>query len=347
MAEFVMPSLGADMEAGTLVAWLVKPGARVSRGDIVAEVDTDKGVIEVEVFATGTIEKLLVAEGQKVPVGTPLALIREDSEPRKVTPPADTRPSSPAARRLASEVGVALEGVTGTGPGGAITRDDVLRASQPKAEPERMRRAIAAAMERSNREIPHYYVSHTFDVGAAKSFVERRNESRPAPERLLLGALFLKAVALALRDFPELNAGSEHINVGSAISLRTGGLVVGAVHDTDRLSLDELMQRFRDLVSRARRGELRSSELADGTITVTSLGERGVDSVFGVIYPPQAALVGFGRVAERPWVEGGKLVARPLVTASLAADHRVSDGHRGSLFLLRIEQLLQNPESLQ
>jgi pyruvate dehydrogenase E2 component (dihydrolipoamide acetyltransferase) len=134
--------------------------------------------------------------------------------------------------------------------------------------------------------------------------------------------------------------------VGVAISLRGGGLVAPALHDTDKKSLNELMNDFRDLVQRARAWKLRSSEIADPTITVTSLGEEGADSVIGLIYPPQVALVGFGRVVERPWSAGKRIVPRPILTATLSADHRVIDGHRGSQFLATIDRLLQEPAKL-
>ncbi len=164
----------------------------------------------------------------------------------------------------------------------------------------------------------------------------------------------LKAVALALREVPELNSTwqgerpvpSEAIHLGVAISLRGGGLVAPAIHDVDRLDLDHLMRQFRDLVNRARSGSLRSSELADPTITVTSLGEQGVETVFGIIYPPQSALVGFGKIVERPWVVDGQVVPRRVVTATLSADHRLSDGHRGGLFLAAVDRLLQEPSQL-
>jgi pyruvate dehydrogenase E2 component (dihydrolipoamide acetyltransferase) len=171
---------------------------------------------------------------------------------------------------------------------------------------------------------------------------------------LLYGVLLLKAVALALREFPELNAQwkdgqaapGKAIHVGVAIALRQGGLVAPALHDTDRQSLDELMRNFRDLVQRARSGALRSSELSDPTITVTSLGEQGVESVYAVIYPPQVAIVGFGKIVERPWVVGHQVVPRSVLTATLSADHRVSDGHRGALFLAAVDRLLQEPGPL-
>jgi pyruvate dehydrogenase E2 component (dihydrolipoamide acetyltransferase) len=214
-----------------------------------------------------------------------------------------------------------------------------------------MRQAIAAAMARSKREIPHYYLSTSIDLSRAMTWLTDENLKRPIEERLLYGVLLIKAVALALREVPELNAlwsggqvvQSQAIHVGVAISLRQGGLVAPALHDTDRQSLSELMRNFRDLVTRARAGTLRSSELSDPTITVTSLGEQGAESVFGVIYPPQVAIVGFGKLVERPWVAEGRIVARPVVTATLSGDHRVTDGHRGGLFLTAVGRLLQNP----
>jgi len=369
-----MPQLGADMTAGRLVEWYKKPGDAVQRGDIIAEVDTDKGAIEIEVFSSGVIERILVQPGEKVPVGTPLALIRESGEPAPAAPaPTSTRPrASPAARKAAAALGVDLEKglVPGTGPEGTITRADVERAAAlpagsppppaaPAAAPEgdrqaRMRQAIAAAMTRSKREIPHFYLSTTIDLHTAVTWLAAQNAERPVADRLILGVLFLKAVALALRDVPELNARwegeravtSDRIHLGVATFLREGGLVAPALHDADRQPLDELMRTFRDLVNRARSGALRSSELADPTITVTSLGERGVDAVFGVIYPPQVAIVGFGTVVERPWVVDQAVVARLQVTATLAADHRVTDGHRGGLFLSAVATLLQQPERL-
>jgi pyruvate dehydrogenase E2 component (dihydrolipoamide acetyltransferase) len=217
-----------------------------------------------------------------------------------------------------------------------------------------MRETIAAAMARSKREIPHYYLSTAIDMGKAMAWLKDENLKRSVTDRLLYGVLLIKAVALALRQVPELNAlwkggaavQSPDIHVGVAVSLRQGGLVAPAIHHTDKQSLSELMTRFQDVVKRARAGTLRSSEFSDPTITVTSLGEQGVETVFGVIYPPQVALVGFGKVVERPWVVGGEVVSRPVVTASLSADHRVTDGHRGAVFLSAVDRLLQEPAQL-
>jgi pyruvate dehydrogenase E2 component (dihydrolipoamide acetyltransferase) len=279
---------------------------------------------------------------------------------------------SPAARRRAAELGIDADALAGTGVDGAVTLADVeLAASRPRApapapssaatraprggfDPALMRQAIAAAMARSKREIPHYYLSTTIDFAAAQAWLADWNATHEPAERLLPAVLLLKAAARALAELPQLNGFWENdgfragpgVHPGWAIALRGGGLVAPAIHDADRLSLPALMAAMRDLVQRARTGGLRSSELADPTVTVTSLGERGAESVLGVIYPPQVAIIGFGRVAERPWVAGGAVLARPLVTATLAADHRASDGHLGGQLLAAIERALQAPEAL-
>jgi len=388
MAEFVMPTLGSDMTQGTLVEWKKKVDDRVTKGEIIAEVDTEKAAIEIESFYTGVIHQLITKPGETVPVGTVMAIIQEEGkpigpvEPRTETKPVKESPPSPvrepvvspppepgrlrispAAKQLAAELRVDPSVLKGTGPGGAITLDDIrAAAAAPTKEPPtvaadrqaRMRETIAAAMARSKREIPHYYLSTTVDMGRAMTWIKEENLKRPVTDRLLYGVLLIKAVALALRQVPELNAlwkenasvQSSDIHVGVAISIRQGGLIAPAIHDTDKQSLGELMGKFQDLVKRARAGTLRGSELSDPTITVTSLGEQGVDSVFGVIYPPQVALVGFGKVVERPWVVDGQVVSRPIVAASLSADHRVTDGHRGAVFLSAVDRLLQEPGQL-
>jgi pyruvate dehydrogenase E2 component (dihydrolipoamide acetyltransferase) len=209
-------------------------------------------------------------------------------------------------------------------------------------------------MERANREIPHYYLGLTVDMSPALAWLEQENLTRPVPKRILYSALLLKAVALACRAVPEMNGHwidnafrpAESVHLGVAISLREGGLVAPAIHDADRLSVGELMAALRDLVKRARAGVLRSSEMSDPTITVTNLGEQGVETVFPVIFPPQVAIAGFGRIVERPWAVGGLLGVRPTIHCSLAADHRASDGHRGARFLAAIERILMEPTKL-
>ncbi|MEV7179039.1 2-oxo acid dehydrogenase subunit E2 [Kitasatospora sp. NPDC093679] len=473
MAEFTMPSLGADMTEGTLLEWLVHPGDRVDRGDIVAVVDTAKAAIEVECFETGTVEELLVEPGTVVPVGAPLAVIAADTGTDSGTgtgtpagapvAAADERPAeqhaqpvaTPLVRRLAEAGGVDLADVHGTGPGGRITRADVeaaphasaehpaepaaagpsrtrsrdqgpsepgpptavqaagvrIRATpmarriaeeagldlalvrgsgadgavraadvraalrpaeteEPRtaAEPPRttpepartagaraeaMRQAVGALMDRSKREIPHYYLSTTVDLAAAMRWLRDRNRQLPVSERLVPAALMLKAAALAAREVPQLNGWwtdgftpAPAVHLGVAVALRGGGLIAPAIRDAADLPLPELMARLRDLVARARAGRLRHSETSDPSITVTSLGDQGVEAVFGVIYPPQVALVGLGKVVERPWAADGMLGVRPVVTATLSADHRASDGATGARYLSALDRLLQQPEEL-
>ncbi|WP_327381650.1 MULTISPECIES: 2-oxo acid dehydrogenase subunit E2 [unclassified Streptomyces] len=443
MADFTMPSLGADMDEGTLVEWLVGLGDTVTKGDVVAVVETAKSTIEVECFDSGTVGALLVEPGTTVPVGTRMAVIDSGAEPpapapapapplakqppaptsalqtapgHTTTPPRDavstplvrhlaeqkgidlssvhgsgkggriTRSdvehtpaepphrvkASPLARRLALSSGVDLSALRGTGRGGTIRAEDVRAATAgptsrtvesreaarpPSATAEPTypaRAAIAALMSRANREIPHYYLSTTIDLAVAMAWMRDRNASRPVAERLVPAALLLKSVALAARQVPELNGywkeeafvPSPSVRLGVAVSLRGGGLVAPALADADTMPLPELMATLKGLVSRARSGRLRASETADPTLTVTNLGDQGVEAVFGVIYPPQVALVGLGRVTERPVAVDGMLTVHPAVTATLAADHRASDGATGARLLTAIDRLLQRPEEL-
>ncbi len=413
MSEYRMPSLGADMEAGILAEWLVKPGDTVHRGQSVAMVETDKGTIEVEFFDEGEVDVLLVEPGTRVPVGDPIALFHhEGEEPSTELPGAKAAPAqggeplppppyaeptrtstappppgetnglraSPAARRRARELGVDIQQLRGTN--GVVSLAEVEEAARLQTEqagkpteggqpaggkPEAgkpqegkdvkrlaMRRAIAAAMGRSKREIPHYYLETTCDLTDTLAYLETFNRNRSVRERVLPAALFLRATALAVREVPETNGfwtddafrPADHVHLGVAIALREGGLIAPAIHDADRLSAGALMAALQDLIGRVRGGTVRSSEISDATITVTNLGDQGVDKVYGVIYPPQVALVGFGRVVERPWVIDGNVVARRVVDISLSGDHRASDGHRGGVFLNAVARLLREPQRL-
>ncbi|GAB3792659.1 dihydrolipoamide acetyltransferase family protein [Nocardioides ungokensis] len=444
MSDFTMPSLGADMDEGTLLEWLVKPGDTVQKGDLMAVVDTSKAAVEVESFTDGVVESLVVEPGTRVPVGAVLATFAAAGaepappEPRKrpsrhaakmpVAIAEEPLVSSPLVRREAERAGVDLATVTGTGRGGAITRADVAHAAAPPAVPaapharpsegrrgparvtpyarrlagelgvdldrlpaperrpvratdvraaaagserpaperpevaapaqadrrEEMRRTIATVMARSKREIPHYYLTLTIDLDRALRWMRERNRDLPVAQRLVPAALLLKAAALAAAANPGLNGfwvddefrPGSGVHLGVAVSLRGGGLVAPAIHDADQLDLTDVMAGMRDVVTRARAGRLRRAELSDPTITVTNLGEQGVESVHGVIYPPQVALVGFGRVTERPWAVDGLLGVRPLTVATLAADHRATDGFTGGRFLAAVDERLQSPEEL-
>ena len=410
MIEFRLPSLGADMDEGKLLEWRVRLGDAVKKGQVVCVVDTAKAAIDVECWHDGTVQRLLIEPGTTIPVGTPMAVLREAGESEAqverliepaapavgaaaapaapppvaaapVAPAAEPMPQpaggrrriSPAARRRAGELGIDIDDVP-EGADGTVALADVERAAARRAPPPtapapapsapaaatmaeraaQMRRVIGAAMARSKREIPHYYLAEDVLLTAATGWLAGQNASRGVTDRLLLAPLLLKAVAVALRRYPEFNgycrddafAPSQAIHIGVAISLRAGGLVTPALLDVDRKDIDQLNRELLDLIRRTRAGSLKSTELSAGTITVTSLGEQGVAAVYGVIYPPQVALVGFGRVTERPWAAEGGLRVAPVVTATLAADHRVSDGHRGGLFLAALRELLQNPAEL-
>lgn len=452
-----MPSLGADMDEGTVLEWLVRPGQRVEKGDIVAVVDTAKAAVDVECFDSGVVESILVPVGEKVPVGTPLAVIGAGearppeptaqapatapepvaapepepvAEPERKTEPERNRTepepaaaapqrarATPPVRALARQAGIDLATVRGTGPAGTVTHADIERllaprrgrispyarklarelgvdvstlpgtvhasdvrvaaaGNRPAAEPatktatktaaeaaaveprrrgEDMRAAIATLMERSKREIPHYYLSSTIDLEAALTWLREYNRDSGIADRVLPNALLLKATALAAARVGELNGHwldgefrpGERVRLGVAVSLRGGGLLVPTLDEPDSQPLDELMRTLTDMVSRTRSGRLRSSELRPATITVTNLGDLGAESVQGVIYPPQVALVGFGAIVRRPWAVGELLGVRPVVTASLAADHRATDGATGSRFLAALDTVLQRPEGLR
>ncbi|GAB3548896.1 dihydrolipoamide acetyltransferase family protein [Noviherbaspirillum agri] len=392
MIEFKLPFLGADVDEGKLLQWQAKPGDVIRRGQVVAVVDTSKAAVDVECWQEGTLFELLARPGETVPVGavlatlleagesaetaqrrsTPAAPIEEPAPPRlepvaalakTPAPSATRRRISPAARKHAEDHGIDIDSVVGTGPDGAVTLQDVQRL-EPQLQPPQaspadkqasMRKAIAAAMSRSKKEIPHYYLSESIPMRKAQQWLAASNERRSITERLLMATLQIKAVALALEKYPDMNGfyqdgerrRSQAIHVGVAISLRQGGLIAPAIHDAAEKSLDQLMRDLTDLVQRSRAGSLRSSEMSDPTIAVTNLGEQGVESVFGVIYPPQVALVGFGRIRDVAWVTAdGGLCAMPATTASLSGDHRVSDGHYGALFLSEVREWLQRPEQL-
>ena len=390
MIEFLMPSLGADMEAGTLVEWRKKPGDTVKRGDIIAEVETQKGLIEIEVFDEGIIGELLIKEGAKIPVGTVMALINPSGatlERKEITPEqtaiviqpteekiiekvreekleARTIKASPLAKRMAAENIIDLSQIQGTGEEGAITKEDVENAiaqkekianSEEKNIPQvqAIRSAVAAAMSKSNREIPHYYLEKRIDMTKALAWLGETNHKLPIQKRLLPAALLIKSVAQSLVDFPNLNASwdnglqlKKEINIGFVVSLRGGGIIIPTIHNANLKNTSEIMEALNDIIPRARAMKLRSSDLSDSTITITSLGEGGADVVFGVIYPPQVAIIGFGGSSQQAVVENGMLGIRHVFTVTLAGDHRATDGLTGSDFLVTLNKHLQNPESL-
>lgn len=443
--DFALPSLGADMERATLLEWRIAPGDEVSRGDIVAIIETEKSEIDLEIWHGGIVEKLLVEEGQDVPVGTVLARLRgvsdlpsgsiqeEKSQPQaeQLTGPGTddaapllraahsgegnaSRVHSPLVRHLAEQAGLDLGRIEGSGVGGSVTRSDVekaiaeagssqaltrstdqvlasplarrlaleqgldlsnvvgsgpsgavLAADLEEMQPQRtitgeetrrqlMRRTVASLMSRSKREIPHYYLAQDIDVDVATKWLADFNSGQEPGRRILFGAVLLRAAALAAKKHPELNGfwlsdgfvPSDHVHLGVAVALRGGGLVAPALLEAENKPLVRLMDELRDLVNRTRSGRLRGAEMSSPTITVTSLGDRGPDLVHGIIYPPQVALIGFGRVSERVSVVDHKAAVRSMVTATLSGDHRATDGDRGARLLNTVDQLLQTPEKL-
>jgi len=405
MHELCMPSLGADMEDALLLEWRVAPGDAVARGAVACVVETDKGAIDVENWEAGTVARLLARPGERIAVGTPIAVLAQGEEDwrsvasereastalqaaARSAPPATTAPtrpapgpppgsapaaghvarSSPAARRRAAELGVDLQALAARSEGSVVSLADVEAAAAAAgaaaggaagvaAFPDAsMRAAIAAAMSRSNREIPQYHVGAEIDVVPAWNRLEVFNRARPIAQRVLFAALALHAIARAVREVPELNGRyvedalvrATAVHVGIVTSLRGGGVVVPTVHDADRLSLAQWMEALREVVTRARQGRLRSSDLADSTITVTNLSDSGADEVHGLVYPPQVALVGLGRVALRPVVdEEGAVVARRTMRVTLTGDHRASDGLAGARFLTALRERIQRAETTE
>ena len=383
MTDFRMPSLGADMDEGKLVEWLKKPGDALKRGDIIAVVETQKGAIEIEVFHDGVLGQIHAEIGQSLPVGSLLATIREpgetlevqDLEPPKPIPTAKVVPVvvsapvrsevaagrkiTPAARAAAAQSGITLDLVT-PGADGIIGLREIAQVPEQQRKRARgidldeMRKAIAAAMARSKREIPHYYVGTAVDVTAMTEWLSAENAKRPVAERILSAVPVIKACALALRKVPELNGhyrdgrfnAEPTIKMGVGIALRGGGLIAPAIDNVDRLTLDGIMRKLADLVARVRGGRLRSSELTGATVTISNLGEATADTVLPIIYPPQVAIIGVGQIAERPWIVDGEIVPRKIATFTVAGDHRASDGRLAARYLKTIEQLLQKPEAL-
>ena len=389
MGIFTLPSLGSDMDAGTLVEWLIAPGDNVHRGDVVAVIETQKGAIEIECYEEGIVHALLVEPGTKMPVGASLAVLLEPGEtapddttvatptaaapilaadtpnaPPKpaMVPPPGTVAASPAARLRARELKLDLKEISGSFPGGAVVLADVNAAADRSAADtaktassmDEMRAAIAASMTRSKQTIPHFYLSHTIDVQPAMDWLQEHNKNVRPADRMLLGAMFVRAAVKAAEETPVLNGhyidgafqASSQVNAAFAVALRGGGLVAPALIDAHTMSLSRTMAGIRDLVTRARSGKLRSSEMTCGTITISGLGETGSEAMAGIIFPPQVALVCMGAPQLRPWLVNGEVVPRHVVTLTLSVDHRVSDGRLAAKFIAEFEQRITNPSSL-
>lgn len=388
-----MPSLGADMSEGKLLGWRVKEGDWVEKGQILAEIETQKAAVEMESFKSGQILCLRAKPQDVLPVGALIAEMELDeascsstasssssisSSPSKsralepepepepeipqrqtpVTPPEAKAPrpvrASPAAKRLAQEKKLDLSQIQGTGKDGVIELSDVERFTPTVTAPltALRRKAIAQAMSRSKREIPHYYLRTDVRMDSVLKQLDQWNENRPVAQRILLSALWVKAVSDTLIAFPELNGFYENdqfvaqapIHIGIVTALKEGGVMVPALLDTHEKSLVQLGAEFNDLIDRTRRQKLRTHELTEGTFTITNLGDLGVEEVIGVIFPPQVAILGIGRLHKAPFVTGDELSVGYRCRLTLSGDHRVTDGILGSRFLRR---LTQNIERIQ
>jgi pyruvate dehydrogenase E2 component (dihydrolipoamide acetyltransferase) len=449
--EVTMPQMGADMTEGTVVRWLKKVGDTIQRGEPIAEIETDKATVELEAWESGVLQKLVVQEGETVPVGEVIAILgaegeeipdverkpaaetparrgsardaesgrvaaieiheraaaaAEEAEPaaaRGAAPPgradgAGAPPApggririSPVARRIASESGVDVSAIRGTGPGGRILRRDVeaalAGAAQPPAREEaaeavrptpaapspapeprprpaapgaapvqalsRMRQAIARRMAQSKREQPHYYLTLDIDMTDALAFRKQLNEAATEEQRVSINDLVVKACALALERHPKFNAEfaddglrfHPQVNIAMGIALDEG-LIAPALLDVGHKTLGQIAREAKDLIDRAKNGRLRADEYGSGTFTITNLGAYGVETLIGIINPPQAAILGVGSVMPKAVVRDGQIVARDVMKVALSADHRVTDGAEGARFIKEIQGLLENPASL-
>jgi pyruvate dehydrogenase E2 component (dihydrolipoamide acetyltransferase) len=405
--------MGADMTEGTIVKWLKVEGDQVGRGDKLAEVETDKTVVEMEAYAEGLLRKIVVSEGSLVQVGAVIAFIgdADDDIPEVATaapaaeaaseaPAATPAPAAPApepvqqaapapvavpasqggrikaspiARKIAEEKGVDIAAITGTGPGGRITKSDVENftpspgfAVSGGRSPvvldgsdtplSSMRQAIARVTVRSKTEAPHYYVTHEIDMSGAMTFRRQLNEALAEEgDRVSVNDLILMALTKALIKYPKWNSffdgdkliGHPSINLGVAIALDEG-LIVPAVIDIQNMSLVGISRAVRDLGKRARGdgGNLTQAELTQGTFGTSNLGIFGTDTFSAIIVPPNAGIVAVGTVKEKPVVHDGKVVVASMMNATISADHRVGDGAEAAVFLGEFQKNLENPARL-
>ena len=409
--EIGMPQMGYDMKEGTVVRWLASEGSEVKLGEAIAEIETDKAVVEMESTITGVLRKVLVSEGITVPVGQPIAIVgtadEEISEAitqteapeaeaggiplppssfqvQEAPPPVQEVRASPVARRLAEELNIDLMQVKGTGPGGRITRDDVLAFDArrevvptppqevpvaPPVEPvapaleeaparkvpmSRIRQQIARVTVKSKREAPHFYVSVEIDMTVAMKM--RRQINAILEEqgvRVTVNDLIVKACVGTLKKYPKFNSSyaedsiqtHENINIGIHIA-QEEGLIAPAIMDCANKSLVEVSRASKDLIARAKSGTLRPQEYTGGTFSLSNLGAYDVTSFTAIIQPPHAAILATGTVAKRPVVRDDQVTVAETINVTLSLDHRVADGAEGARFLAEIKRLLQDPVSL-
>lgn len=374
-----MPSLGADMESGKLVEWKIKPGDWVKKGQAIALVETQKAAVEIESFREGTILELTAQEGASYDVGSSIAVMEvmgdtahpapseTPTEPNIPPPlaaavakspptaaqqtlqPPERMKISPAARRLAEKEGIALGSLHPSG--GVVELKDVEQALKKRSGTSSIRDAIARQMSKSKREIPHYYLTQRIGLDRLINWVDTANAGRAPEDRIFIPAVLMKAVVSALKSCPDLNGvyldgrfqPSASIHLGLAVALKSGGVMVPAILDAQALTLQEMNHALKDITERTRKGGLKNREMTEGTITVTNVGDLGAHGVVGVIFPPQVAIVGLGRIRKEAVVDGQNLRPGFILDVSLSADHRVTDGITGSRFLNKLERLIASP----
>jgi pyruvate dehydrogenase E2 component (dihydrolipoamide acetyltransferase) len=360
-----MPMLGMAQETGKVLRWLKQDGDTVRKGEPLLEVETDKVTVEIEAPADGTLAGVRVAEGTEVPVGEVIALVLAegeaapvaDTEPRavreveavaaaptvqevRIPPRKRGRLASPKARKLAQERGIDLDSLTGSGPNGAIVAADLEHARQASAPAQQSRvwGVMAERMQHAWQEVPHFYLHRDVDASRLQSW------KSVAAEGTSVTDLLIKVCAEALKRHPRVNAG-DGVNVGVAVATEDA-LIVPVVHGADSLTLAQISERRKQVAQAARAGKLRPDDVQGGTFTISNLGMYGVDAFQAIVNAPQAAILAVGRTTERPWVVGGEIVVRPVMTLSVSFDHRVVDGARGAEFLDTLASLIEEPAGL-
>lgn len=404
MAEIIsMPKLGFDMAEGTLVRWVKAEGQEIQKGEVLAEIETDKATVEVESSFSGIVARHLATQGDSIPVGTPIAVIAAPGEEVKdipgAAPAAQAKPAatqsepaapaatatvqpasdglikaSPLARRIAAEKGLDLRNLRGTGPGGRITKRDVETAAsapapatsipqaatpvQPRADDEaialnKLRQAIGRRMQESKQQVPHFYITHAYDAQALLDLRKQANAALPEEEKLSVNDFIIKAVALALRRFPNLNAsinGAEllrhgAVNIGVAVAVE-GGLLTVVCRDADSKPLRLISQEIKEMAARARAGKVRPEDIEGSTFSISNLGMFDVENFAAIINPPEAAILAVGSARVVPVVVDGAVVPGMRMKATLSADHRVSDGAEAAQFMQALAEYLEKPISL-
>lgn len=409
MAEIVsMPKLGFDMAEGTLVRWVKQEGEPVAKGEVLAEIETDKATVEVESGFSGVLHRHLVEQGSIVPVGTPIAVIAAPGEEVKDLPAAqpaaapkaaavekaETAPAampaapipagevkaSPLAKRMAKERNLDLTMIRGSGPGGRVVRKDIevalaagtqpTPASRPAITPtpsfvpaavpgdesvpvDRLRTAIGRRMVESKQQVPHFYITHEYDVAALMELRKQVNELLPEEEKLSVNDFIVKAVALALRRFPNLNASlgdkvilrHGHVNVGVAVAVE-GGLLTVVCRDADQKTLRQISAEVKEMVARARQGKVRPEDIEGSTFSISNLGMFDVEDFVAIINPPEAAILAVGSVRQVPVVAAGEVRPGVRMKATISADHRITDGAEAARFMQALADYLEKPAGL-